>query len=212
MAAIANDYYSKVRTELLALGSPPFGRCLDLGCGEGTTGEYLLSHGYASEVVGVECSKEATQEAKTKLSGVLNLDLNRPDHIDLLNLGRFDTVVMGDILEHLVEPHALLSLVASRILVGSGKAFISLPNVQSTEVLLPLVQGEWEYKDSGILDATHLRFFTRRSAEQMIAAAGLEVVGHGVTRPPVSSAIMRTILRALGPFGVRQHMFACRKP
>lgn len=205
-----SDYYNTVRSELIGIGPKRYGRCLDIGCGEGATGSYLLSTGRADEVVGVEYVEAAAKVASGQLSEVVVADLNNDGCGLLASLGRFDTVILGDVLEHLIDPGPLLSVVASEVLAPGGVVLISLPNVQSAEVILPLLMGEFRYRDSGILDRTHLRFYTKASATRMIRECGLVITKHDVTRPPVSSPLLRVALRSIGPYGVRRNLFACR--
>lgn len=206
------DYYNKVRHDLLSIGPPLSGRCLDVGCGDGSTGEYLLSEGRCSEVFGVELSESMAEVARGRLTGVVTVDLNLRDYSDIASLGKFDSITMGDVLEHLADPDELLRTLVSDSLLPGGSVLISVPNIRSAEVLVPLVLGDFEYRDSGVLDRTHLRFFTLKSATRMIEAAGLEVVAYGSTQPPTENPAMRLALRAIGSFGVRQHLFGCRKP
>jgi 2-polyprenyl-3-methyl-5-hydroxy-6-metoxy-1,4-benzoquinol methylase len=86
----------------------------------------------------------------------------------------FDVVVCADVLEHLEEPAAVLARVRSWISPG-GALFVSLPNVANVAVRLALLAGRFEYAEAGILDRTHLRFFTRRSARRLVEEAGFRI-------------------------------------
>jgi len=97
----------------------------------------------------------------------------------------FDVVLLADVLEHLRDPQRTL-LRMRHFLHPGGYAVVSLPNIANFKIRLALLIGRFDYKDEGILDRTHLRFFTKRSAEAMIRAAGYEVreFHPGATRMP----------------------------
>jgi len=98
------------------------------------------------------------------------------DLVDGLPDDHFDCVVMNDILEHLVDPEALLRA-ARRVLAPGGQLVASIPNVRHFPHLYDLaVRGAWEYGDEGILDRTHLRFFTRASIQGMFTRCGYRLV------------------------------------
>ena len=102
---------------------------------------------------------------------VLQGDLNDPGLLDGLSPD-FDVVLAGDVLEHLVNPERVLRR-AARLLVPGGRVVVSLPNVAHADVRMALVQGRWDYRPWGLMDRTHLRFFTRVSIEAMLEHVGL---------------------------------------
>jgi len=119
--------------------------------------------------------KDAAAEASTYLDGVICADL---DVFDLSSLHSawgecaFDFVVCADVLEHVKNPWAMLASLAGFIKPG-GKLIVSIPNVRHWSVVLPLVfGGRWDYQDAGIMDRTHLRFFTKSTASELIFRAG----------------------------------------
>lgn len=171
-------YFSHVRYELVKFLTRRKSRTLELGCGEGRTGAYLLREGIASEVVGVEIDKEASTEAKKNISSVICGDLNDLRTIGPENdimPGTFDVILCGDVLEHLVNPWATITHCAS-LLNDDGRMVISIPNIKHWSVLLPLiVKDRWDYMDTGILDRTHLRFFTKKTFSELADGGGLNV-------------------------------------
>ena len=100
--------------------------------------------------------------------------------------GTFDVIVLADVLEHLRWPEQTLVRVRSFLNPG-GYAVVSLPNIANWKTRIGLLLGRFEYREEGIMDRTHLRFFTKRSAEAMILKAGYEVLEFhpGATRMPV---------------------------
>lgn len=144
-------------------------RILDLGCGEGVFGASLKQQ-RDGEVWGIELDPVAAATAAERLDHVLQGDvLERL--ADLPNVS-FDCVIMNDILEHLTDPDALLKEV--RVMLGpAGRIVASIPNVRHFPHLWQLVvHGRWDYTDEGILDRTHLRFFTRHSLVSMFQRCG----------------------------------------
>ena len=104
--------------------------------------------------------------------------------LDFDELGRYDAILLGDVLEHLRNPRAILEKLAGKLKPG-GKILISLPNIANIWVRLNLLLGRFNYSRVGILDETHLRFFTLKSARQLAADSGLDVISTGVTPIPL---------------------------
>ncbi len=173
--------YPAVRRDLLHLLPTGLGRVLDVGCGAGVLGEQLLHDGKADEVFGVDLSPEAVAAASRRLSNAYVVDLDR----DRLPFERetFDTLIYGDVLEHLKFPW--IALRDHRVLLKpGGRAFCSIPNVGYRAALFKLLRQRWDYETEGLFDYTHLRFFTRRSLEAMFRDAGFVSVTSSSLRPP----------------------------
>jgi 2-polyprenyl-3-methyl-5-hydroxy-6-metoxy-1,4-benzoquinol methylase len=145
---------------------------LECGCSTGFLSR-LISKG-GSRVVGVEVDPDAAEQASRYCARVLRLDLDRHDWTDGID-ERFDLVTFGDVLEHLVDPEAALRE-AKRVLVPNGRVLISLPNVTHWSVRAKVLLGRFDYQAVGILDYTHLRFFTVASARRMVQEAGYRIV------------------------------------
>jgi methionine biosynthesis protein MetW len=145
---------------------------LDVGCGSGDVGESIRKM-YGCRVTGVEKDHEEALMAAGRLDRVLEADI---ETVDMPFSGdSFDCIIMADVLEHLKEPLKVLKGVI-RFLSPEGTVIISLPNIRHISVLYDLVfRGRWEYKDSGLMDRGHLRFFTRRSMRQLFESSGLIV-------------------------------------
>ena len=167
----SSAYYHFRRPELVALVPPEATSVLDIGCGAGRMGE-ALKRRQACRVVGVEQCVEAAQEAGGRLDEVVVGDIEDP----ALSLGEaaFDCIVCGDVLEHLRNPQPVLERLA-RALTPEATLVASIPNVRNCQVVRDLAAGFWTYESAGVLDATHLRFFTLGEVLDLFAASGLEV-------------------------------------
>lgn len=159
-------------------------RVLEVGCSTGHVTEHLVAAG--NHVVGVDLDPDAIEFARPLLDAafVLNLDDQRvSEHVT----GPFDVIVLGDVLEHVREPAVVLADV-TKLLAATGRFVISLPNVAHIDVRLMLLAGDWEYQHDGLLDATHLRWFTRASIRRLLDECGLVATrAHRVVVPPRGS-------------------------
>lgn len=136
-------------------------KILEIGCGEGNSGKALKEQGKAVEVVGVEKVHEIAEIAKTKIDKVICSD------VEVVKLpfsqGYFDYVILGDVLEHLYDPWTVVSNLG-RYLKRGGYVIASIPNIRNWRIVRDVVlKGEWNYWHEGLLDDTHLRFFTKKS-------------------------------------------------
>lgn len=164
-------YYCSARPELAAHVPADARRILDVGCGGGEFGKFLKRRG-AEEVVGIEVMDRPAQMARRALDKVLHGDI---ESMQLPFDDRyFDCIVCGDVLEHLRDPGAALRKLA-RVLSPKGYIVISIPNVRFCQVVQMLAEGRWKYEDAGILDRTHLRFFTAVEMRDMVEGAGFEI-------------------------------------
>ncbi len=145
---------------------------LELGCSTGYITQRLLQQDCT--VTAVESDLEAARIAAKTGTTVLSRDLNCATWTDGLKPD-FDVVLMGDVLEHLLYPAKTLQQVRP-LLRSGGYAVICLPNVAHWLTRLQIALGQFNYQPTGTLDATHLRFFTVRSAYQMVEAAGYRLL------------------------------------
>lgn len=145
---------------------------LELGCGSGAMTSALRAQG--CRVTGVELDPQAAAKAAEFAERVVLADLDQPGALDELAGERFDIVLAGDVLEHLRDPGPLL-VAAARLLTDEGYLVASIPNIAHGSTRLGLLQGRWDYADDGLLDRTHLRFFTRTTVEELFTEAGLRI-------------------------------------
>jgi 2-polyprenyl-3-methyl-5-hydroxy-6-metoxy-1,4-benzoquinol methylase len=166
-------YYNFSRPEVVARIAAKGAKVLEVGCAAGAMGAALLEKG-AALVVGLELDAKAAAVARSRLTAVYQVNL---DDLPLLPYpdGFFDVITCADVLEHLVDPLAVLKHLR-RYLDDQGTIVASIPNIRHESVLLPLlVDGRFQYQDAGILDRTHLRFFTATELEQHFREAGFAI-------------------------------------
>ncbi len=150
-------------------------RILDVGCFCGGTGRWLKTKFPGVEVIGIECLSPAAAQAREIYDRVIEARIEEVDFgAQELLPGSMDGVVTADILEHLVNPWQVLQRLRSLVAPG-GALYVSLPNVRNLNILMGLARGEWRYTGAGILDVTHLRFFTRAQGLEMLAETGWRV-------------------------------------
>lgn len=167
-----DTYYSHPRRELIPYLPLKAKRVLDIGCGGGGLGHILKTECGAQQVVGVEIVREAAEAARDYLDAV---HLGSIEDLKLpYDAGHFDCIICADVLEHLVEPEQAIRKLG-RLLNPEGALLISIPNVQYHDVLSMLSTGGWHYIPEGILDSTHLRWFTRESLDALVRGGGLEI-------------------------------------
>jgi methionine biosynthesis protein MetW len=172
-------------------------RVLDLGCYDGLLLATLRDRlGIAP--FGVERDAEAAAKAKARGLDVVIGNLDDASWVEALGGRRFDAVIAADVIEHLVDPKALLETVRERVLAPGGRLVASIPNVAHGTVRLQLLLGDLDPTDRGILDRTHLHFFTRRTIHALLRDAGFRVESIGEVRSDVPAEVTRTLLARAG--------------
>lgn len=165
-------YYTGDRPEIRALLPADARRVLDVGCGAGTLGAALKAQ-TGAEVAGIELFEEAAALAETRLDAVHRLDLQTLTELPYPD-GYFDAMTFGDVLEHMHDPHGLLRTLR-RYLGDGGTIVCSIPNVKHWTVVLDLiVRDRWRYDDKGLLDRTHVHFFTLEEIGEMLDEVGFD--------------------------------------
>ena len=173
------DYGSRHRAEVLGLLAPPLGEVLDVGCAEGANADGLRGAG-ATRIAGIELDEQFAAVARTRLDEVVTRSVE--DELPW-EPESFDTVLCYDVLEHLRDPWSVLERLRALVRPG-GRVHVALPNARHTSVWLPLaLRGRFAYAPAGVLDVTHLRFFTRRDAEDLVRDAGFDLVAVEHQRP-----------------------------
>ncbi len=168
-----DDYFIQTRPEMLEFIPPTAERILEVGCATGMFGAQLKRRSDV-EVWGIEYDTESAEIAREKLDMVLAGDvLQLGDH---LPDSYFDCIVFNDVLEHLVDPFTVLLKVKGK-LVKNGSIVCSIPNIRFFYTLKNFIlDKQWKYEDAGIMDKTHLRFFTERSIVDMFDSLGYKMV------------------------------------
>jgi 2-polyprenyl-3-methyl-5-hydroxy-6-metoxy-1,4-benzoquinol methylase len=143
---------------------------LDVGCGRGRLGLEIEALGY--KVTGLDNSPIACAAARKRITEVVELDITDYGRVEQrLGGRRFDCLLAADSLEHSVDPWAVLTFYR-QFLKPDGRLLISLPNVAVWDNRIRMLCGRFNYADSGVMDRTHLRFFTFRSARQLVVNCG----------------------------------------
>ncbi len=176
----SDRYYSKVRQEMMKYLPEGVGKIIDVGCGNGSFAREV-KRDTGAEVWGIEYTREGAQEAEKVLDKVFsgsceeNLD-KLPDHY-------FGVAFFNDVLEHMSDPSKVLYQFKDKLAPG-GILISSIPNIRYHNALLPiLLRKDFQYKNSGVMDYTHLRFFTSKSIRRMFREQGYEIVKHeGINR------------------------------
>ncbi len=149
------------------------GRVLDVGCGTGSITE-IIKLRTRTEVIGIE--PDPARSAAAVARG-LNVHCGFLSEDFLAKYGPFDTIVFADVLEHLPNPGQML-LIAKQGLAAGGSIVASVPNVGHFFIRMNLLRGRFEYRDCGIMDATHLRWFTKATLNQFFENLGFTVTSH----------------------------------
>lgn len=173
------EYYAAERPELLAFIRPfgPFEAALDIGCAAGMLGAGLRENGTVGACDGIELNDAAARLAEARLRRVWRGSLESV--AEEIPWGQYDLLVLADVLEHLADPWTALRLLHARSAPGC-RLLLSVPNVRHYKVSLPLLfRGEFRYSDAGIMDRTHLHFFTRGSLEDTVRECGWTIRAEG---------------------------------
>jgi 2-polyprenyl-3-methyl-5-hydroxy-6-metoxy-1,4-benzoquinol methylase len=212
-----NSYYSQPRPDIMKLIPESSRRILDIGCAGGQVGANIKKR-QACHITGIEIVADAALQAARWLD--LSICGDAFDVLPSLPDQNYDCILMLDVLEHVVDSSGLLRL-AIKKLASDGVLVLCVPNVAHWSVVQGLLQGRWDYAEQGILDRTHLRFFTFVSLRQLLQEAGLQIVSGASTRlngnaPP---DVVLDAARRSAPSGhdietnlqSYQFIFTCRK-
>lgn len=187
---------------------------LEVGCANGATLGWLKSEGIVRNTVGIELFEHAASIAEQQVDIVLCGPAEEKLE-ELPTDAAFDLVLCLDVLEHMVDPWAFLTRLAPLVKPG-GLLIASIPNVRYIGVLAPLLlRGDWCYRDEGVLDRTHLRFFTRKSAVELMQTGGLQIVhcrGNVPDSPSRVHKLDRLSKGLLHEFCVYQWIISARRP
>ena len=156
---------------------------LELGCWNGHVSGAIVAAG--NRVVGVDVdADELAANPHIERGHVVDLDVQRLSEIEH---ERFDVIVLGDVLEHLRRPDEVLRDL-TQLLDDGGRFVISVPNVSHVDIRLHLLSGRWDYQDVGLLDRTHLRWFTRAGLRSLLDDAGLTATRVETVRHPMGAS------------------------
>ena len=175
---IVKAVQERLRQRFLKAGGSAKPRFLDAGCGYGQLGEALGRLGV--KVYGIEANPAVVRKAQVRLEKVVLLDITNfklaKTKLSKLTGGkpRFDAIVFSDVLEHLGDPLEVLKFY-DQFLLPDGRIYVSLTNLVNWEQRLKFMFGHFDYEKTGVMDQTHLHFFTYKTAKLLLAEAGYEV-------------------------------------
>lgn len=201
-----SGYYDNVREEMLKYLPEGANKILDVGCGNGAFAS-LVKQKNNAEVWGIELMEEEGKIAETVLDKVLigNCEI----YLKGLPEKYFDVIYFNDILEHLSDPYSVLEILKSK-LSSNGVVVSSIPNVRFYRSFSKVVFGkDWKYDEFGIMDKTHLRFFTGKSIRRMYEDLGYKVLIHeGINKTKSLKPILFNILVLFAQMDIRIHQYA----
>lgn len=174
-------YHDSKRPELPAMLERPPRRVLDIGCATGSTGMMLKEWWPDVFVAGVELNKVAAEKARQRIDLVISEKLEDTDlEAQGISRGSIDTVIMADVLEHMYDPWSTL-LRLHPYLTDDAQVLASIPNIRHLGLMNEIAKGNFKYDYGGLLDITHIRFFTLNEMEKMFRETGYQIVKRGHT-------------------------------
>lgn len=194
------DYFSGARNDYVAeLKQNPNARILEIGCGNGDTGALALAERRCGFYCGVEIDERAAAEARPKLSEVIIGDVEKTSLP--WEASSFDVLILSEVLEHLIDPGKALRDLRPLLKPGA-RVLGSSPNVSHFSVIRMLLAGRWQLEDTGIMDRTHLRWFTPASFRELFENSGYVVDSVGPLQLGPKSLLAVKLMLGRG-----QHLF-----
>lgn len=207
-------YFGGFRKDIIPLIPKNIHNLLDVGCGYGVTAFNIKNLLGNVEIHGIENNQHALEIANKKLDRVFNIDLNYDNKtLDNFLDNKYDCILCLDVLEHLINPDLILINLAQKLSI-KGRIIISLPNISHYTVLIPLIfKDDFKYQEKGILDKTHLKFFTKKSIEDMISRSGLSIKHSKVNIQANRKLLVlnKILFKSLNRFLTFQYIFVCVK-
>ena len=171
-----NPSYIGARHDILRLIPSNVKKVLDIGCSTGKLGQQIKQRSANVEIHGLEHNEHMAKKAENYLDRVIIGDIEKINLEACLKPQYFDCIIFGDILEHLIDPWEILKN-AVNFLNDEGVVIASIPNVRHYNTIIDLlIKGYWPYRNRGIHDKTHLRFFTIKNIQELFHDANLEIV------------------------------------
>jgi trans-aconitate methyltransferase len=194
--------HDRPNLDLLTLLPQGVGRVVEAGCSSGALGQAFLADHPDAEYIGIEMVEEFAAVARTRLTEVVVANVEQLEDRTFEVLRPTDCWIFGDVLEHLYDPWKMLRRVRSSL--GDGGCVVAcIPNAQHWSVQGLLNLGEFRYQDSGLLDRTHIRWFTRKTIVQLFKQNGYvieEMAGRVFEEPARARALpaIRALAQAWG--------------
>lgn len=189
---LKEGYHDNPREDILGMFNRVPQRILELGCGTGATGRTLKERFNSAWVIGIEPNEPAAALARATLDQVI---VGKFEEVDMqkhgISLRSIDTVILADVLEHIYDPwNTLVQL--KPYLTPEAEIIASIPNARNLVLMHGLAHGYWSYQEQGLLDITHIRFFTRLEIFKMFHETGYKIVRWDSTPDSRLSANMAT--------------------
>ncbi len=195
-AAKTDNYFENTRPEMQTYIPASAKRMLEVGCGNAAFAA-SVKRARPMHVTAIEGYAPAAEAAQPRVDRLLAMPLE--EALPLLAGEQFDCIVMNDVLEHLIDPWAALKQLRP-LLSPSGVVVASIPNIRYFEVFKQyFLEGQWKYQRDGVMDRTHLRFFTRKSMVDLFEDSGYtmqSIVGiNGMSGFPFKFAVLNWLMR-----------------
>lgn len=184
------DYYAIARLEMLHFLPAKIERVLDIGCGAGATMREIRKRHPVTWAGGVEyVAAQAERAEASTFERLWVIDAEKTQFETEIEPASLDAILCFDVLEHMVDPWSFVKRV-SPLLKPGGRLVISIPNIRNWKFIRALLfKGDFHYKDAGLLDRTHLRFFVSDTAAELATCGGLKLISVSNTKPwPLSHA------------------------
>ncbi len=203
------SYYTGVNPDILNLIPNTAALILEIGCGAGALAKAYRERNPSAHYIGVEIVEEVANRATAHMNHTLVGDITTKETLDALDKIRcgklFDTLIFGDVLEHLYDPWSVLTELRTRM-AKNGLCIICIPNVAHWSLLLQQLRGRWDYTDEGLLDKTHIRFFTLETAVDLFNKAGWHVLDAKarVLWPEKTNEVLKVFLPLVNQYGIEE--------
>lgn len=205
------QYYQGSRDCIARLVPPSSRFILDVGCAGGMLGKSLKDSKPGIKVWGIEINESIAKEAEKNIDRVFVVDIEKAENIFGEDV-RFDCIIFADVLEHLRDPWKVLKKF-HRHLAPNGRIICSIPNIRHYKIVKDIVRDRWLYRDQGVLDIDHIRFFSLATIKNMLAVSGYEV--ERLESNQKASGAMRLantlLFNRLENFLVQQYLAVCRR-
>lgn len=205
------SYYEQVRHDVIAMIPAGTRRVLEVGCSTGATLEHAKKTLGLQETVGIEPFESAAAVAAPRVDHLIVGDIETMEGLEYPE-GYFDCIICADVLEHLRDPWSVLRML-HRYLSDDGVLLASIPNIQHIVPVLKILRNRFEYEEHGVLDKTHLRFFTLHTMLKMFHETGFRVEKVESNRSQSALFKLATIITfgLFKPFTVFQYRIVCSK-
>jgi len=202
------EYFSNTRYDIINLIEGVNHSILEIGCGNGNTLIELKKLGKASYVTGIDIVDLGQTE---KLDKFILVDIEK-EELNSLNKN-FDIIICADVLEHLKDPWSVLRRL-KKFLKSDGILIASIPNIREYKTILSiLLEGDFKYCESGILDKTHLRFFCKKNIIELFQNSGFKVaeIIYNLSKHPRRNMFNKITFKIFEEFLVVQYLIIARK-